>query len=280
MKIVRIFFPFPLLPFALLVLASVSPANAWAQSETEVVALTLPDEPTPQASSSQTPQSEAEKRQREREQSEKDVKAAVHQRLLGVIPNYNTYNGENAAPLSAGQKYRLAFKSSVNPFQFVVAGLSAGFAQATDDFDGYGQGTEGYAKRYGAAYADSFDGTIIGNAVFPALLHQDPRYFRLGKGSAMKRVLYSIETTVRCKSDSGKWQANYSNVLGNLVAGGISNLYYPSADRGFGLTVERALVVTAEGSLGSLFVEFMPDIQNRWRRHKARSTAQESTTQP
>ena len=101
---------------------------------------------------------------------------------------------------------------------------------------------------------------MIGNGILPAVLHQDPRYYRLGQGKFSKRFGYALLAAVRCKGDNGKWQPNYSNVLGNLAAGGISNLYYPAADRGFELTVRQALVVTAEGAVGSLAVEFYPDI--------------------
>jgi hypothetical protein len=189
-----------------------------------------------------------------------------------VVPNFNTTDVQNAAPLSPGQKFRLAFRSAVDPFQFVASGLSAGLNQAEDNFAGYGQGAQGYAKRYGAAYADQFDGLLWGNAILPSLLHEDPRYFRKGKGSFKKRLLYSISTTVITKNDNGTWGPNYANVLGNLVAGGISNAYYPSTDRGVGLTIQNAFTVTAEGTIGAVFVEFWPDInQHLFHRHQVQA---------
>ena len=135
--------------------------------------------------------------------------------------------------------------------------------QWENEYPGYGQGAQGYGKRLGASYADNFDGTLLGGAVFPVLLHQDPRYFRKGSGSFKSRLFYAVSTTVRCKNDRGAWEPNYSNVLGNIAAGGISNLYYPSTDRGAGLTLERALTVTAEGAIGTVFVEFWPDISKK-----------------
>src|SRR5262249_6495392 len=101
----------------------------------------------------------------------------------------------------------------------------------------------------------------------PSLLHQDPRYFRKGAGSFGRRLFYAVSATVRCKNDNGRWAPNYSNVLGNLAAGGLANLYYPAGDRGFGLTVGRALIVTAEGAIGSAFVEFWPDIAAKFHKH-------------
>jgi hypothetical protein len=199
----------------------------------------------------------------QRERAEQELKQQEQQRILGVIPNFNTTDVQNAAPLSPGQKFRLALHSSVDPFQFVAAGLDAGISQGQDAFPGYGQGAQGYAKRFGAAYADAVSGLIWGNAIFPALMHEDPRYFRKGTGSFKHRLLYSISTTVVTKNDNGTWGPNYANVLGNIAAGGLSNVYYPSTDRGVGLTFQRAFTVTAEGAIGSVLVEFWPDIERK-----------------
>jgi hypothetical protein len=211
---------------------------------------------------SQTPTAGADPQQRKTE-AEAEVEQEEHQRILGVLPNFNTFNSQHAVALSAEQKLRLALRSALDPVTFAVAGLDAAYSQAEDDFPDYHQGALGYAKRFGAAYGDSFDGTVIGNALFPMLLRQDPRYFRQATGSFKSRLFYALSTTIRCKGDNGKWQPNYSNVLGNIAAGGISNIYYPSSDRGAGLTFQRAFTVTAEGAIGAVFVEFWPDISRR-----------------
>ena len=190
------------------------------------------------------------------------------QRILGFIPEFNTANDADAARLSRKQKMQLAFKSATDPFTFVTAGLDAARSQASDGHAGYGQGMTGYAKRFGASYADSFDGTMIGNGILPVLLHQDPRYFRKASGSFKSRLIYSALSTVRAKNDDGHWQPNYSNLLGNLAAGGIANLYYPEADRGAALTFERALTVSAEGAIGAFLYEFWPDIARRLSKKK------------
>jgi len=197
------------------------------------------------------------------EKAEQEIKQEEQQRILGVVPNFNTTDVQNAAPLTAGQKFRLAFRSTIDPFQFVAAGLDAGISQAEDNFSGYGQGAQGYGKRFGAAYADQFSGTLWGNAIFPALLHEDPRYFRKGTGTFTHRLLYSISTTLWTKNDNGTWGPNYANVLGNIAAGGLANVYYPSTDRGVGLTFQRAFTVTAEGTIGAFFVEFWPDLERK-----------------
>jgi hypothetical protein len=199
----------------------------------------------------------------QREQAEQELKAQKKQRILGVVPNFNTSNVQNAAPLTAGQKFRLAMRSAIDPFEFVASGLDAGLSQAENEFKGYGQGAQGYFKRFGASYADQFDGLFWGNAVLPSLLHEDPRYFRKGTGSIKRRLLYALSTTVITKNDNGTWGPNYANLLGNLIAGGISNAYYPASDRGAGLTFERAATVTAFGAAGAVFVEFWPDISRK-----------------
>lgn len=199
-----------------------------------------------------------------REEAQQQLKQEEEQRVMHVIPNFNTSNIPDAVPLSAGQKFQLAFRGAVDPFQFAAAGIDAAISQGRDGFAGYGLGAQGYAKRFGASYADSFDSAMIGNALLPALLHQDPRYFRRGTGSFSSRFFYALSTSVRCKNDRGKWVPNYSDVLGELAACGISNLYYPSTDRGVGLTFQRALTQSAEGAVGAVFFEFWPDISRKF----------------
>jgi hypothetical protein len=202
-----------------------------------------------------------------RAQAEKDIKQQESQRMLGLMPAFNAVLGGKAVPLTSGQKFKLFFRGSIDPFQFAIAGLDAGIEQAQDEYPEYHQGAEGLAKRYGASFADSFDGNFWGNAVLPSLLHQDPRYFRLGHGKALHRILYAASTTVRCKGDNGNWQPNYSNILGNFIGGAISNAYYPASDRGVALTLERGVTVSAEGILGAMAIEFYPDY-TKWRQRR------------
>jgi hypothetical protein len=206
----------------------------------------------------------------QKQRAAEELKQEERQRILGIVPNFNTTSDFEAEALSASQKFDLAFRGVVDPFSFVAAAADAAYSQATRAYAGYGQGMQGYGKRAGAAYADSFDGSLIGNAVFPTLLHEDPRYFRKGSGSIGDRVRWALLSAVRCRNDDGAWTPNFGNVLGNLAAGGISNLYYPASDRGVDLTFERAFTVTAEDALGSLAFEFWPDIQRKFlsRRHR------------
>ena len=193
-----------------------------------------------------------------REIAEAQMGFAEKQRVLGVFPNFYASYQWDAAPLSAGQKFRLAWRFSTDPVAFGMAGVVAGTEQINKTYVGYGGGTLGYARRFGATYADGLSSTMLGQAIFPAVFHQDPRYFVKGTGSITSRALYAIATAVICRGDNGHWQANYSNILGNVASAGLSNAYYPASSRdGFGLTVQNSLVTTALGAVGGLIQEFM-----------------------
>jgi hypothetical protein len=192
------------------------------------------------------------------ELADEQLKVEEKQRVLGVLPNFYVSYIADAAPLTSKQKFKLAWKTVIDPFTFVFVGGAAGVEQAQNHFRGYGQGAEGYGKRFGAGYADTVAGTFIGSAILPSLLKQDPRYFYKGVGSTPSRALYAIGNSVICKGDNGRWQANYSNMLGSLAAGGISNLYYPAQDRnGAGLTFENAAIGIGGTAVGNLFQEFI-----------------------
>ena len=187
-----------------------------------------------------------------------ELKVEETQRVFGAIPNFYVTYVPNAPPLTRKQKYGLAWKSSVDPVTFLAVGVVAGVEQATNSYSGYGQGAQGYGKRYGAGFADSFIGNMIGGAILPAWWKQDPRYFYKGTGSTRSRAFYAIEAAVRCKGDNGRWQVNYSAIVGGLAAGGISNLYYPASDRdGASLTFENALINTGASAIANLFQEFL-----------------------
>ena len=192
------------------------------------------------------------------EVAEEEIKVEEKQRVLGVIPNFYVSYVPNAVPLTSKQKFKLAWKTIVDPVTFAWTGALAGVEQAQNDYSGYGQGAQGYAKRYGAAYGDGVTGIFIGSALLPSLLKQDPRYFYKGTGSKRARILYAIANAVICKGDNGHWQANYSSIIGGLAAGGISNLYYPAQNRnGAELTFETALIGTGASAATNLFQEFI-----------------------
>jgi hypothetical protein len=192
------------------------------------------------------------------ELAEEQVKIEETQRVLGIIPNFYVTYQQNTLPLRPKQKFELAWKSSVDPVTFAASGAIAGVEQAHNTFGGYGQGAQGYAKRYGASYADAFVGTLVGGAILPSLLKQDPRYFYKGTGSTGSRMLYALANAVICKGDNGHWQADYSGILGSLAAGGISNLYYPASSRnGAWLTFQNTLIGIGASGAANLFQEFL-----------------------
>jgi len=186
-----------------------------------------------------------------------EIRVEEKQRLLGVFPNFYVSYIPNAVPLTTKQKFELAWKTTIDPVSLVVTGAVAGIEQADNAFSGYGQGAQGYAKRYGAAYADLVSGTFLGSAIFPSLLKQDPRYFYKGTGSRKSRFFYAIANAVICKGDNGHWQPNYSFILGDLAAGGLSNLYYPAQSRnGVTLTFENMGIAVGGGAVGNVVQEF------------------------
>ncbi len=179
------------------------------------------------------------------------------QRLFGVLPNFYTSYVWNAAPLSPKLKFQLALKSATDPVAFVGAAALAGVQQASDTLPGYGQEAGGYMKRFGAAYADDAISRMIGSAILPAILRQDPRYFYHGSGSIRSRALYAVSSAVICRGDNGHTQPNYSRVLGSIAAGGIANLYHSSRDRGVTLVFRNALIDTAGNAGTNLLREFL-----------------------
>jgi carboxypeptidase family protein len=191
------------------------------------------------------------------ELAEVQIKEQEKQRILGVIPNFYISYVPDAVPLTPKQKFELAWKTTIDPVTFVITGGIAGLEQAENQFSEYGQGAQGYGKRYGAAYADMVTGTFIGGALLPALMKQDPRYFYKGTGSTRSRVLYAIANSVICKGDNGHWQFNYSGILGGLASGGISNLYYPAKDRGAGLVFENEGIGIGGTAVTNLIQEFL-----------------------
>lgn len=181
-----------------------------------------------------------------------------HQRVIGLVPNYFVTYVPDAPPLTTTQKYTLAWKTTFDPLSMVAAGSFAAMQQAGNSLSGYGQGAQGYAKRFGANYADLFIGTFLGGAIYPALLKQDPRYFYKGTGTVRSRTFYAVANAIVCRGDNGRWQFDYSGILGSLTAGGLSNLYYPASDRNsMSLTFENTGISIAGSAITNLLQEFL-----------------------
>ena len=258
----------------------------------------LPDAPQPQgnadqnsnqaqqtpASATQTPQSSSStqgavtpegQEKSQREKAEEQLKQQEHQRVMGVMATFNTTRNRDALPLSPKQKFELFFKSQTDPWPFLLSSVVAGIGQGDDSEMEWGQGVQGYAKRFGAAYSDAFIGNFFGNAVLPIALHEDPRYFQKGTGSAMKRFLWAAGSTVWCRRDNGTWGPNYANVGGNMIGAAIARAYYPTSERTVADTFNDGLTVSAEGIVGAEVIEFWPDLVRHHRRKQAEKLARE-----
>jgi len=166
--------------------------------------------------------------------AEEQVHLQEHQRLLGFIPNFYTSYIWSAAPMTVGQKFRLATRSIFDPVVFLTTGVGAGIEQATNKYTSYGQGAAGYAKRYGADFGNEVSNRLLSSAAFPSLFHQDPRYFYKGTGSPPSRFIYAVSRAVLTRGDNGNSQPNYSRLLGSISSGAISDSYRGRKDRGIG----------------------------------------------
>lgn len=186
--------------------------------------------------------------------------------IFGVVPNYNAVNDPTHPfePISSGEKFKIAAHDSFDPFSWVITGLYAGEAQWHNQYPEFGQGTQGYAKRYGGAFADGAIGNFMTDAVFPSLLHQDPRYFRLGQGSGPHRIGYALSRTLITRGDSGTRQFNYSEIAGNLSAAGLSNLYYPASNRSVSSTMDKFAVNVISDAGFNVLKEFYPDMRRKF----------------
>jgi hypothetical protein len=186
-------------------------------------------------------------------------------RIFWALPNFLTVeNADNVPPLTAGQKFKVVGRSLIDPSEFVLIGFVAGLGQASNSDSSYGQGAQGYAKRYGTAYGDNAIENFIASAALPSLLHQDPRYYQLGRGGFMKRTKHAFERVIITRSDSGQSQFNYSEVFGAGIAASISTYsYHPAQDRNFG-TVASAWGTQMGWDVATYLVkEFWPDLRRR-----------------
>ncbi len=178
------------------------------------------------------------------------------QRVFGIIPNFYVSYESDPAPLTPKMKFKLALKVSTDPVTaagvFVVAS-----AKQAGNTPNYGQGWDAYGKRFGAIATDGFSDIMIGGAILPSLLHQDPRYFYQGNGTTGSRVRHAMFSPSVGKADNGKRQPNYSSLGGDLASSALANLYYPKSDRGAGLVLGNFAIGTAERIGASLAQEFL-----------------------
>jgi len=190
-------------------------------------------------------------------------------RLFYVLANYTTVeNLQKFEPLSAKTKFKLSAKTMSDPITVSFIGAIALIGQARNSDPSYGQGFQGYGKRFGTFFADTGIGTLMTTSVFPTLLHQDPRYFQLGTGSTWHRAMYSVSRIFVTRADSGELQFNYSEVVGNAVAAGISNAYHPQNQRTLGNTLSVWGTDIMLNTVCNVAKEFWPDIRRKIHKQK------------
>jgi len=184
------------------------------------------------------------------------VRIEEKQRVLGFIPNYLVAYDSNAAPLTARMKFTLAVKVSTDPVTFAGVAILSAANQAADRPD-YQQGLRGYGQRFGSLYADGFTDLMLGGAVLPIALHQDPRYFYQGTGTTRSRAIHALISPFVCRSDRGRQQPNFSSMGGDLISTAISQTYYPESNRGPGAFAGTFLINTGERMISAIAQEFL-----------------------
>ncbi len=184
-------------------------------------------------------------------------------RAYGVLPNYRTAEADTPyAAITTKQKFTIARKDSLDWPSYFLAGAFAGISQLGDSNPSFGQGTEGFARRYASSVADQDIGNFLTEAILPSLLHQDPRYFRKGHGSVGGRIAYAASRVVIGRGDSGRWGFNTSEFLGNGMVASIGNAYYPDA-RGFNPTMQRMFTQIGTDAISQILKEFWPDVKRK-----------------
>jgi hypothetical protein len=252
------------LGFAILLLAASATAQTPQQEpQTQPQQQQPPATTAPPQSQSQPPQKPAG----DKPADAPDKAARKDDRIFGVMPNHLTINGTSQVePLTWKGKFKITAEGAFDPYEFVIVGVIAGIHQAENTDPPFGQGMEGYAKRYGTGFGDQAIGNMMTGAVFPSILRTDPRYFRLGEGTISHRLGYSLTRIFITRTDSGHRMFNFSEFAGNAAAAGISNVYYPRQDRTISNNLNTWATQIAIDCFGNELKEFWPDIHRILRR--------------
>lgn len=236
-----------------------------------------------QAPSAQQPgnqQQDPDKKSSVQETSSGKVAGTSNDRLFYAMPNFLTLQGrEKLPPLSSKDKFKVVALGTFDYFEYPWWGVLAAINQAQNSEAGYGQGWAGYGKRYGSTAGDSMVENFMVGAVFPSILHQDPRFYQSQGGSFLKRSGYAVSRIVVTRSDSGKSQFNYSEIFGAAVAAGISTYsYHPrstfvstptnphefvGSDRTFSNTLSTWETQVELDAITIVVKEFWPDIHRK-----------------
>jgi hypothetical protein len=241
-----------------------------------------PDSPTPKLSAAHSSQPSSTEKALEPDKSDKgrstqgkdgdgQIRGTSKDRLFYTLPNFLTLeNANQVPPLTTGEKFKVVARSSFDYVQYPWYGFLAGISQAENSEPGYGQGAAGYGKRFGAATADGTIENFITSAVFPSLLHQDPRFFQSGKGGFWHRTGYAMSRVIITRGDSGNSQANFSEIIGSALSAGISTYgYHPHEDRNVRNAASVWGTQVGYDVLTYVVKEFWPDIRRKIRKKRA-----------
>jgi hypothetical protein len=233
-------------------------------------ALAQQDQAPPQPPPSQQQSQQGEPGKDDKNKSQVEQTGTSKDRLFFALPNFLTVeNVGQIPPLTTGQKFKVVARSSFDYIEFPWFGFLAGISQAQNSEPGYGQGAAGYGKRYGAAFADGTIENFWTSAILPSVLHQDPRFYELGKGSFWHRTGYAVSRIFVTRSDSARSQFNTSEIFGSAIAAGISTYsYHPHADKTLSNTASVWGTQIAYDTLTIVVKEFWPDIRRKISRKK------------
>jgi len=238
-------------------------------SQEQPPARPAPPQPSPTPSGQAPPQPGLTTKEKQNVEHEKKT-GTSKDRIFWILPNFlSIENVDNLPSLTPGQKFKAVGRGLIDPFEFGLIGVVAGLGQASNSIPEYGQGAEGYGKRYATAYADNAVENFMASAVLPSFLHQDPRYYQLGRGGFLRRAGHAISRLVVTRTDSGGSQFNYSEVFGAGIAAGISTYsYHPNGDRGVGTVINVWGSQMGWDCATYMLKEFWPDLR---RRHEKKS---------
>jgi hypothetical protein len=215
---------------------------------------TLPDDPAFQAAQSSTPASQT------------DPQAGPQQtkRILFIIPNFRSVSADaKLPPLSPKQKFKLVLDDTFDYSSFIEVGILSGVSDWHKSEPQFGHGAIAYGRYYWHSLADTIDGNFMTEFLVPVATHEDPRYYTLGHGGILKRTVYSVSRLAITRSDTGHPTPNFSEVVGNGAASGISNFYYPGIDRTWTKTGQRWVLQVGIDGIANLAKEFWPDINQK-----------------
>ena len=206
------------------------------------------------------------------ENASQQAAPAIDKRIFGVLPNYRTADGSAPfMPITTRHKFYIAAKDSFDYPVYLTAAAFAGFYQLENQNPSFGQGVEGYAKRLASSYGDQAIGNLMTEAIFPSLLHEDPRYFRIGSsgGSTWHRTRYALTRVFVVRTDKGGWTFNFSEWLGNGTTVALSNLYYPADTRNVSDNVQKLGIQVGTDAFSQVLKEFWPDIKRKISKKKS-----------